>query len=76
VREAVRDVNLDLEALTRRLTRERYGRAGRNALRLTVLATRICPYGLVRPHLGGSVPHVIDDAVEAAAVGILALGDR
>jgi AcrR family transcriptional regulator len=76
VRDAVRDVNLELESLARRLTRQRFGSAARAKLRLTVLATRVCPYGLVRPYLGRAVPPLIDDAVEAAAISILALGDR
>lgn len=76
LRDAVGEVNTDLEALTRRFARQRFGRASRDTLRLVVLAVRVCPYGLVRPYLGGPIPTVIDDAVEAAAGGILALGDR
>lgn len=75
VRNAVRSLNTDIEALARRLTRQRFGSAARDKLQLTALATRVCPYGLVRPYLGRSVPLVVDPAVEAAASSILALGD-
>lgn len=75
VRSAVRGLNTDIEALAKRLTRQRFGSAARDKLQVTALATRICPYGLVRPYLGGAVPLVIDSAVEAAARSILALGD-
>ncbi|MEZ5091432.1 TetR/AcrR family transcriptional regulator [Nocardioides sp.] len=73
--DQVAHVNDDLLALTRRLTRERYGRADRRHTELVGLATRVAPYGLVRPHLGRAVPKVVDEAVEASATAILACGD-
>jgi AcrR family transcriptional regulator len=75
LRTAVADTNVEVEALTRRLVRERFGTATRRAMTLTVLATRVCPYGLVRPYLGSQIPAVVDDSVAAASHSILALGD-
>ncbi len=75
VRAEVTAVNLELESLTRRLSRDRFGRESRHGLVLTVLATRVCPYGLVRPYLGSRVPAVLDDAVTTTSRAILALGD-
>lgn len=69
-------MNTDLQALTRRLARQRHGSAARARLRLVHLAVRVGPYGLVRPYLGRAVPPVVDEAVEASATAILALGDR
>ncbi len=73
--QEVTDVNNALDTMTRRLTRRRYGSTRRALLDLVVQATRIAPYGLVRPHLGGPVPPPVDDAVAAAADAILRLGD-
>lgn len=76
VRGAVATVNDTLTALTRVMTKRRY--AGNNAAtqQWVHLATRVAPYGLVRPYLGGPIPHDIDDAVAATADAILHLGDR
>ncbi len=76
LRDEVDGVNAEIDALTRRLAKERFGSAARPLVQLVVLATRVSPYGLVRPYIGRPVPHIVDDAVEAAAIAILALGDR
>lgn len=53
-----------------------YCRAHRDeAVALVELATRISPYGLVRPYLGRAVPRRVDEAVAVAADAILRLGD-
>ena len=43
---------------------------------LLYLATRISPYGLVRPFIGAEIPSWIDDAVAASAGAIADLGDE
>ena len=73
--DRVEHLNDDIWTLTRRLTRERFGRADRRRTDLVLMATRIAPYGLVRPFLGGPVPVLVDEAVEASATAILACGD-
>lgn len=72
---AVTTMNDTLTALTRDMTRRRYGRLTTNNQQLVVMATRVAPYGLVRPHLGGPIPPLVDDATTAAADAILGLGD-
>lgn len=71
----VRELNVGLDALTRSMTTRRFGNVRRRSVELVVLATRVSPYGLVRPHLGSAVPPVVDEAVAAATDAILRLGD-
>jgi len=73
--DQVRPLNDDVLALMADLTRRRYGRVGPHLLDLVRTAAQQCPYGLVRPYVGGEVPAWLDGAVRAAAVAILALGD-
>lgn len=75
LQEAVRTLNEDVDALAAGLARRRYGRRAAPDLRRVLLATRVLPYGLVRPWLGRDVPRELDPAVEAAADAILRLGD-
>lgn len=75
VRPSVETLNDDLIALQRDLTKRRYGRLTRRNQLWVSLATRVAPYGLVRPYLGGPVPRQVDDAVAATADAILRLGD-
>jgi AcrR family transcriptional regulator len=75
LRPEIESLNDRVDALARTLTRARYGSATRRRLGLVELATRVTPYGLVRPYLGRPVPRVLDDAAGAAARAILALGD-
>lgn len=76
LRDAVADLNTRAEAMTKELAVQRFGEGSRRGLALTVLAVRITPYGMVRPYAGGPVPHLVDEAVEAACRAILAIGDR
>jgi AcrR family transcriptional regulator len=74
LRTEVESLNDRVDALARTLARARYGSATRRRLGLVELATRVTPYGLVRPYVGRPVPRVLDDAAGAAAQAILALG--
>lgn len=69
-------INSEVDAAIRNLARRRYGTATDEGFRLVMIATRQCPYGLVRPYVGGEVPDWLDDVCIAAAAGIVALGDR
>lgn len=75
LRTLIAEVNDDLEARTVELTRGLYGRATQGALRRVHLASRITPYGMVRPWLGQAVPRQVADAAAASADAILRLGD-
>lgn len=74
--DAVRTLNDAPDAAMDALCGRRYGRATPRRREIVVTAVRQCPYGLVRPYVGGTVPGWIDAAVDAAAAAILALGDR
>lgn len=75
LRETVAHVNDDIEAATRALVRRRYGRVTARRTEVVRIATRLCPYGMVRPFVGGPVPDLLDDAVAASALAIAALPD-
>lgn len=75
VGEAVSTMNDAVTALAADMTRRRYGRPTRNNQQWVHMATRVTPYGLVRPFLGGPVPRTVDHATTAAADAILRLGD-
>lgn len=74
--EEVRTLNDDVLDAMRALCRRRYGRVTGHRLELLATAVQQCPYGLVRPYVGGEVPSWLDDVVVAATAAILALGDR
>ncbi|CAN5597615.1 hypothetical protein BH23ACT6_BH23ACT6_20390 [soil metagenome] len=67
--------NDDVDTQLRRVTARRYGRLTDRRYRLALLGTRQCPYGLVRPLIGGEIPRTFDAICVAATEGILALGD-
>ena len=73
--DEVRTVNDAVIASIRELCRRRYGQATAHLVELVRVAVQQCPYGLVRPHVGGPVPGWLDDAVAASSAAILALGD-
>ena len=75
LRDEVATVNDRVDAVSQELTRRRYGIADERRIALMATATRQCPYGLVRPYLGGSIPGWIDDATAVWARAIAALGD-
>lgn len=69
-------INDEVDAALRALVPARYGAASEEGFRLLMVATRMSPYGLVRPFVGGEVPAWLDDVCVASAGGILALGER
>ncbi len=75
LREQARRINDEVDAALRALVPARFGTASDESFRLLMVATRMSPYGLVRPFVGGEVPGWLDDVCVAAAAGILALGD-
>ena len=68
-------MNDDVDAQLRRVVSRRYAKLTDRRYRLALLGTRQCPYGLVRPLIGGDIPHEFDAICVAASEGILALGD-
>lgn len=69
-------INDEVNAALRRVAARRYdGRITERRYRLALLGTRQCPYGLVRPLIGGDIPQELDAICVAATEGILALGD-
>lgn len=69
-------INDGVNAALRRVAARRYdGRITERRYRLALLGTRQCPYGLVRPLIGGDIPKEFDVICVAATEGILALGD-
>lgn len=75
LREEVATLNDEVDAATRDLARRRYGALDPRREALLYTATRVCPYGMVRPYVGGQVPDWLDDAVASAASAVAALGD-
>ncbi len=75
VGSAVSTMNDAVIALTVEITRRRYGRLTSDNQHWVNMATRVAPYGLVRPFLGRPIPSQVDDATAAAADAILRLGD-
>lgn len=71
-----RTVNDKVDTAIRQLCQRRYGRITDHLLAVVTTAVRQCPYGLVRPYVGGQVPLWLDDAVMASSKAILALGDQ
>lgn len=68
-------INDEVNAGLRRITQRRYGILTEHRYRLALVATRQCPYGLVRPLIGDEIPVEFDKICVAATEGILALGD-
>ena len=74
-RPALATINDEVNDGLREALRRRFGRLDDALFRLGLLATRQCPYGLVRPLIGADIPAEFDAVCRAAADGILALGD-
>lgn len=70
------EINDDVNTSLRRVTQARYGQDTDHHYRLSLVATRQCPYGLIRPLIGGDIPEEFDAICAAATHGILALGDH
>ena len=68
-------INHEVDTGLRRVAARRFGRLTERRYRLALVATRQCPYGLVRPLIGGDIPREFDAICVAATEGILALGD-
>lgn len=74
IREGVATINEAVDRLLTELVRGHYGRADEADLRRGMLATRVVPYGLVRPWLGEPLPEGLEEAAVASAEAILDLG--
>lgn len=74
-RSDLASINDAVDGALRGVTARRYGRVTDRRYRLARIATRQCPYGLLRPLIGGDIPQEFDAICVAAAEGILALGD-
>lgn len=68
-------INHDVDLALREVAARRYGRLTDRRYRLALVGTRQCPYGLLRPLIGGDIPREFDAICVAAAEGILALGE-
>lgn len=68
-------INDEVNAGLRTVVARRYGSASDDLVRLALVATRQCPYGMIRPLIGEEIPVEFDAMCVAAAEGILALGD-
>lgn len=75
LREQVSVINDDVDTAMRTLVPARFGRDSDEGYRLLMVATRMSPYGLVRPFVGQDVPDWLDEVCVASARGILTLGD-
>lgn len=74
IRAQVRTLNDEVDRVQADLVRRHYGRADDADLRRALLATRVGPYGLIRPWLGQPRPDGLEEAAVASAEAILALG--
>jgi len=74
-RAELNTINDDVNAGLRHVATRRYDRLTDQRYRLALVGTRQCPYGLIRPLIGGDIPHEFDAMCVAATEGILALGD-
>lgn len=74
LRADVRSINDDVDAALAGIARRWYGTDDEEARERLLVATRLAPYGITRPFIGGAVPGWLDDAVEAAALAIGRLG--
>lgn len=74
-RDDLAGINDDVNAALHGLVGRRFGADTPELYRLALVATRQCPYGMIRPLIGGDIPSELDEMCVAAAEGILALGD-
>ena len=74
-RDELGGINDQVNATLRGVAARRYGRITERRYRLALVGTRQCPYGLVRPLIGGDIPNEFDAICVAATEGILALGN-
>lgn len=74
-RAGLATINDEVDAGLRRVAARRYGQLTDRRYRLALVGTRQCPYGLLRPLIGGDIPVEFDAICVAATEGILALDD-
>lgn len=74
VRDEVGTINDASDAALADLARRWYGADDEESRHRLQVATRLAPYGITRPFIGGDIPAWLDDAVEAAALAIGRLG--
>ncbi|MDO5093519.1 MAG: TetR/AcrR family transcriptional regulator [Propionibacteriaceae bacterium] len=75
-REELRSINDLANHELASVTQARYQTDSERHYQLALVATRQCPYGMIRPMIGQDIPLDMDDMCLAAAEGILALGDK
>lgn len=75
LREQAATINDEIDAITEELGRRRYGEFTDRRRDLLRTATRLSPYGLVRPYVGGEIPTWLEEATAASTEAIAALGD-
>ncbi|GAA0036476.1 TetR/AcrR family transcriptional regulator [Brevibacterium metallidurans] len=75
VRDEAAHINDDIDAAMDDLLLRRFPDPTPHRRELLSMGTRLAPYGIVRPFIGGEVPAWVDDAVAASAQAIVGLGD-
>lgn len=73
LRDEVAAINRSMDALARRVTEQHFGAVTDENSNLILWATRIGPYGLVRPYLGREIPALLEQAAAAQATAIVQL---
>ncbi|MEL4356820.1 MULTISPECIES: hypothetical protein [unclassified Luteococcus] len=74
-RATLATINDDVDRALHDLAARRFGEHTPERYQLALVATRQCPYGMVRPLIGETIPPQLDAMCVATADGILALGD-
>jgi len=76
LRSEAAHVNDAIDGAMADLVARRFPETTRRRSDLLRMATRLAPYGMVRPFIGRTMPDWLDDAVAASSEAIAALGDR
>ncbi|MDO4651456.1 TetR/AcrR family transcriptional regulator [Corynebacterium durum] len=76
LRSDVAHINDSATQALSELAIRRFDTPSNHHLELLTLATRQCPYGLVRPHIGSDIPTWLDAAAATSAAAIAKLGDE
>ncbi|MEL4506315.1 TetR/AcrR family transcriptional regulator [Luteococcus sp. H138] len=75
-RATLATINDDVNRALHDLVTRRFGQDTPERYQLALMATRQCPYGMIRPLIGQPIPPELDAMCIAASEGILALGDQ
>ncbi|MFC0676085.1 TetR/AcrR family transcriptional regulator [Brachybacterium hainanense] len=75
VREEALHVNDAIDGGAEDLIVRRFGRSSPRRRQIFQVGTRLGPYGLVRPFIGGDIPDWLEDAAAASALAVMPLGD-